>query len=51
MSITDVLLLLSGLAIFLYGMEVMGAGFKHMAGNKMQQILARDGDKIGRAHV
>lgn len=41
MSITDVLLLLSGLAIFLYGMEVMGAGFKHMAGNKMQQILEK----------
>ena len=41
MKFSDILLLLSGLAIFLYGMEVMGEGFKHMAGNRLQQVLEK----------
>ena len=41
MQFKDVLSVLSGLAIFLYGMEVMGNGFKHMAGGKLQDILEK----------
>ena len=39
MKFTDILSVLTGLAIFLYGMEVMGNGFKHMAGGKLQDTL------------
>ncbi len=41
MQFKDILSVLSGLAIFLYGMEVMGNGFKHMAGGKLQDILEK----------
>ena len=41
MQFSDVLLLFTGLAIFLYGMEIMGDGFKHMAGSKLQSILEK----------
>ena len=41
MKFTDVLSVLSGLAIFLYGMEVMGDGFKHVAGGKLQDVLEK----------
>ena len=41
MKFTDILSVLSGLAIFLYGMEVMGSGFKHMAGGQLQDFLEK----------
>ena len=41
MKFTDCLTLLSGLTIFLYGMEVMGSGFKHFAGGKLQDTLEK----------
>ncbi|MBP5279710.1 MAG: Na/Pi cotransporter family protein [Erysipelotrichaceae bacterium] len=41
MKFTDILSVLTGLAIFLYGMEVMGSGFKHMAGGKLQDFLEK----------
>ena len=41
MRFTDVLAVLSGLAIFLYGMEVMGSGFTHMARGKLQDVLEK----------
>ena len=41
MKFTDFLALLSGLTIFLYGMEVMGDGFKHFAGGKLQDTLEK----------
>ena len=41
MQFKDVLSVLSGLAIFLYGMEVMGDGFKHVAGGKLQDVLEK----------
>ena len=41
MKFTDFLSLLSGLTIFLYGMEVMGNGFKHFAGGKLQDTLEK----------
>ncbi len=41
MRFKDILAVLSGLAIFLYGMEVMGSGFKHMAGGKLQDFLEK----------
>jgi phosphate:Na+ symporter len=39
MKITDVLSLLSGIALFLYGMSLMGDGLKKVAGNKLELIL------------
>ncbi len=39
MKITDVLSLLSGVALFLFGMSLMGDGLKKVAGNKLELIL------------
>ena len=39
MSIFDVLTLICGLALFLYGMDVMGDALKKSAGNKLKTIL------------
>lgn len=41
MAITDFLMLLGGLALFLYGMQMMSNGLETAAGNKMKQILER----------
>ena len=41
MSIFDVLSLICGLALFLYGMEVMGDSLKKSAGSSMKTILAK----------
>ncbi|MBQ2803270.1 MAG: Na/Pi cotransporter family protein [Lachnospiraceae bacterium] len=41
MSITDFLGLLGGLALFLYGMQMMSNGLEDAAGNKMKQILEK----------
>ncbi len=41
MTIFDVLSLLCGLALFLYGMEVMGDGLKKSAGNQLKTILGK----------
>ena len=41
MGITDVLSLLGGLALFLYGMQMMSNGLEAAAGNKMKRILER----------
>ena len=43
MDIFDVLTMIGGLALFLYGMEVLGDGLKKASGGKLE--------KIGRAHV
>ena len=37
----DILALLCGLALFLYGMDVMGEGLKRSAGNSLKTILAK----------
>lgn len=39
MSVFDVLTLICGLALFLYGMDVMGDGLKKSAGRKLKTIL------------
>ncbi len=39
MDLFDILLLICGLALFLYGMDVMGAGLKKSAGRKLKTIL------------
>ena len=39
MDIFSVLALLGGLAVFLYGMDVMGDGLKRSAGNKLKSFL------------
>ena len=41
MNITDVIKLLGGVAIFLYGMSLMGTSLKQVAGNKLELILYR----------
>ena len=39
MSSTNILGLLGGLALFLYGMQMMSNGLESVAGNKMKDIL------------
>ena len=39
MAITMILTLLSGVALFLFGMSLMGDGLKKVAGNKLELIL------------
>ena len=41
MKFTDVLSLLGGLALFLYGMQMMSGGLEAAAGNRMKQILEK----------
>lgn len=41
MKFTDVMGLLGGLALFLYGMQMMSSGLEAAAGNKMKQILEK----------
>ena len=41
MGITMILSLLSGIALFLFGMSLMGDGLKRVAGNKLELILYR----------
>ena len=41
MTITDLLGLLGGLALFLYGMQMMSDGLEAAAGNRMQKILEK----------
>ena len=41
MTLTDFMGLLGGLALFLYGMQMMSAGLEAAAGNKMKQILEK----------
>ena len=41
MGITDVVILLGGVALFLFGMSLMGDGLKRVAGNKLELILFR----------
>ncbi len=41
MQIQDVINLAGGIALFLYGMSIMGAGLEKLAGGKMEGILQR----------
>ena len=41
MGITEILMLLGGLALFLYGMSMMSDGLESTAGNKMKSILEK----------
>ena len=41
MNLIDILLLLGGVALFLFGMSLMGDGMKRVAGNKLELILFR----------
>ena len=41
MSIANLISLLSGIALFLFGMALMGDGLKKVAGNKLEVILIR----------
>ena len=40
MTVTEIMGLLGGLALFLYGMQMMSQGLESAAGNKMKQIFA-----------
>lgn len=39
MDIFGILTLIGGLALFLYGMDVMGAGLEKVSGGKLERIL------------
>ena len=41
MTLTDVFSLLGGLALFLYGMQMMSSGLEDAAGNRMKSILEK----------
>ncbi len=41
MSIFNVLTMLGGLALFLYGMDLMGNGLTRLSGNRLEQILQK----------
>ena len=41
MDITHITSLLGGVALFLYGMSIMGSGLERVAGGKMQSILQK----------
>ncbi len=41
MGIFEILTLVGGLALFLYGMDVMGDGLKKLAGGRLEMILAK----------
>ena len=41
MSFFDILAMIGGLALFLYGMDLMGDSLKKMAGGKLESILAK----------
>ena len=41
MSVSDIISLLGGVALFLFGMTLMGEGLKKVAGNKMELVLYR----------
>lgn len=41
MDFSDIIMLLSGVALFLFGMSVMGDGLKKSSGNKLEPILYR----------
>lgn len=41
MSILNALSLIGGLALFLYGMEIMGSGLEKLGGGKLERILER----------
>ena len=41
MSISEIISLLSGVALFLFGMTLMGDGLKRVAGNKLELVLYR----------
>lgn len=41
MKLTDIMGLLGGLALFLYGMQMMSQGLENAAGDKMKQILEK----------
>ena len=41
MDITHITSLLGGIALFLYGMSIMGAGLEKLAGGKMQGEIGR----------
>ncbi|MCR5041197.1 MAG: Na/Pi symporter [Clostridia bacterium] len=45
MSISDVIGLVTGIALFLFGMTLMGDGLKSMSGNKLEPVLYRLSDK------
>ena len=53
MALSNAVLLLGGVALFLFGMSLMGDGLKKVAGNKLELILYRlsSTPQIGRAHV
>lgn len=49
MNVFDILTMIGGLALFLYGMEVMGNGLSKASGGRMERILEKMTDNIFKA--
>ncbi len=49
--VLQIISLLGGLAMFLYGMDVMGKGLERMAGGKLQTILAKMSSTVFRGFL
>ena len=41
MDLFGILTMIGGLALFLYGMDTMGAGLAKLSGGRLEQILAK----------
>ena len=50
MDITHITSLLGGIALFLYGMSIMGAGLEKLAGGKMHVSISRHGNHTTRLY-
>ena len=42
MDLSNIISLLSGTALFLFGMSLMGDGLKKVAGNRLEVLLYKD---------
>ena len=51
MYILKVIALLGGLALFLFGMDIMGKALERQAGGKLQSLLAKMSSTVGRGFI
>ena len=51
MDIFGILSMIGGLALFLYGMEAMGAGLSKLSGGRMERLLEKLTPKICRRTI
>ncbi|MBO4770013.1 MAG: Na/Pi symporter, partial [Clostridia bacterium] len=51
MGITDVIYMLGGIALFLYGMKVMSNSLEKLAGNRLKAILGKMTSNTGKGFL